>query len=59
MTSTAMNMTGQTEFLTVDWLLSLFGTDKKIAQQQYRKFVRAGISKKSPWDELDGQTLCN
>lgn len=45
------------EFLTVDWLLSLFGSDKKIAQQQYRKFVRAGISKKPPWDELEGQIL--
>lgn len=45
------------EFLTVDLLLSLFGTDKKIAQQHYRKFVRAGIGKKPPWDELDGQIL--
>ena len=45
------------EFLTVDWLLSLFGTDKKMAQQQYREFVRAGINKKPPWDELEGQVL--
>jgi len=45
------------EFLTVDWLLSLFGTDKKIAQQHYRKFVRAGIGKKPPWDEFDRQIL--
>jgi len=45
------------EFLTVDWHLSLFGTDKKMAQQQYREFVRAGINKKPPWDELEEQVL--
>jgi len=45
------------EFLTVDWILGMFGTNRQDAQRHYREFVRVGLSKKSPWDNLDGQVL--
>ena len=45
------------EFLTVDWILSLFGTNRKVAREHYRTFVRAGIQGSSPWEELEGQVL--
>ncbi|SDB55897.1 REP element-mobilizing transposase RayT [Desulfonatronum thiosulfatophilum] len=43
--------------LTSDWILSQFGNDRQKAQQEYRKFVLAGISEESPWKKLVGQCL--
>jgi len=45
------------EYLSVDWILGLFATHKKSAQKQYRKFVKEGLNRKSPWGELQGQIL--
>ena len=45
------------EFLTVDWILGMFGTDKEAAQEQYRLFVQQGMNGKSPWGDLKGQLL--
>ncbi|NWG75031.1 MAG: transposase [Rubrivivax sp.] len=45
------------EYLSVDWIHGVFGTDRKTAQRQYRKFVKEGINRKSPWGELQGQIL--
>lgn len=45
------------EYLSVDWILGVFGTNRKTAQNQYRKFVKEGINRKSPWGELQGQIL--
>ena len=45
------------DYLSVDWILGVFGTDRKTAQRQYRKFVKEGITRKSPWRELQGQIL--
>jgi REP element-mobilizing transposase RayT len=45
------------DYLSVDWILKVFGTDRKTAQRQYRKFVKEGITRKSPWRELQGQIL--
>jgi putative transposase len=45
------------EYLSVDWILGVFGTDRKTAQRQYRKFVKEGTNRKSPWGELIGQIL--
>src|SRR4030042_199112 len=45
------------QYLSVDWILRVFGTDRKTAQRQYRKFVKEGITRKSPWRELQGQIL--
>ena len=41
-------------FLSIDWLLGQFGTNRRAAQKRYREFVREGI-KNRPWDELKGQ----
>jgi putative transposase len=45
------------EYLTVDWLLGVFGNDRKTPQKQYRNFVKEGINRKSPLGELQGQIL--
>lgn len=43
------------EYLSVDWILGVFGTNRGIAQRHYRKFVKEGINRNSPWGELQGQ----
>ena len=45
------------EFLTVDWVLSQFASDRKQARKQYRKFIFAGRDGGSPWADLKGQIL--
>jgi len=42
-------------FLTVDWILSQFGGRKRVAMENYRRFVIEGINKESPWETLKGQ----
>jgi REP element-mobilizing transposase RayT len=42
------------EFLHTDWILEQFGKTRSRAQQQYREFVRDGITSR-PWDDLKGQ----
>ena len=39
----------------MDWILGVFGTNRGIAQRHYRKFVKEGINRNSPWGELQGQ----
>lgn len=45
------------EYLSVDWILGVFGTERRTAQRHYREFVKEGINRKSPWGELQGQIL--
>jgi len=45
------------EFLTTDWILDYFSKNKSEAREFYRKFIRAGLEVKSPWEELQGQIL--
>ncbi|RJP60524.1 MAG: hypothetical protein C4549_00515 [Deltaproteobacteria bacterium] len=45
------------DYLTVNWILSLFSDNKQEAQKRYRKFVSEGIQKGSPWEDLQGQIL--
>lgn len=45
------------DYLTTDWLLGIFGSKKKTAQNQYKQFVAEGIKKDSPWKKLEGQIL--
>jgi putative transposase len=45
------------EYLTTDWIIGLFSSNKKEAQSLYRRFVKEGIDTSSPWDELQGQIL--
>ncbi len=42
-------------FLTTDWLLSQFHTERKKAQQRYRAFVLDGLTREAPWCHLKGQ----
>ena len=43
-------------FLTTDWLLSQFSSEKRKAQTAYRAFVRSGIEQlESPWNHLRGR----
>ena len=43
--------------LTVDEILSHFGSRKASAQEKYREFVQAGIHAPSLWDDLQAQSL--
>jgi len=45
------------DFLTTDWILSLFDRKTALAQKRYRAFVREGMHKPSPWDKVQGQVL--
>lgn len=42
-------------WLTTDWILRQFGTSRPSAQQQFRTFVREGLTAPSPWERLRGQ----
>jgi len=44
-------------YLTTDWILGQFNSKRTVAQKQYRRFVREGIHRGSPWNELQGQVL--
>jgi len=39
-------------FLTTDWILSQFATERTLAQERYARFVRDGIGAESPWRGL-------
>lgn len=43
------------EFLTVDDILSQFGTIRRKAEKNYKEFIREGIQKEPPWNNLKGQ----
>lgn len=45
------------DYLTTDWILSLFNDKQKRAHVLYRMFVKEGIGQRSPWVELRGQIL--
>jgi len=45
------------EYLLVDWILGLFGTNRKLAQKHYQQFVRQGINDESPMDDLQEQII--
>jgi REP element-mobilizing transposase RayT len=42
-------------FLTTDWLLSAFGSERAIATREYARFVGEGKGKEDPWKDLRGQ----
>lgn len=42
-------------FLTTDWVLSAFGTQKRYACERYREFVESGEGQPSPWESLKNQ----
>ena len=44
-------------YLTTDWILGLFDRKRTVACRKYRAFVREGIHRGSPWEELQGQVL--
>jgi len=49
---------GQTQAhvcLTTDWILSVFGKQRKRAQSQYREFIQRGKNQPSPWEKLKNQ----
>ena len=43
--------------LTIDWVLSQFGSKTGLARQRYREFVKAGIGEEPIWSNLRGQIL--
>ena len=43
--------------LTIDWILGQFGHKRKRAEERYREFVRAGVSKRGIWSEVKGQSI--
>jgi putative transposase len=44
-------------YLTTGWILGLFNSKRAVAQKQYLAFVREGIHRESPWQNLQGQVL--
>ena len=45
-------------FLKVEWILSCqFGRRPREAQQEYRRFVQAGVRGPCPWEELKAQCI--
>ncbi len=44
-------------WLSVDWILSLFGPKLNIAQARYRRFVQEVGHPASPWEALQGQVI--
>ena len=42
-------------FLVTDWLLGVFGDDRKRAVAEYRRFVADGTDAPSPWHDLKNQ----
>jgi hypothetical protein len=40
-----------------DWVLSRFGSEKKIAEASYRRFVRDGIGVESIWNSVRAQSV--
>jgi REP element-mobilizing transposase RayT len=44
-------------WLTVDWVLSQFGTARHHAAPHYRRFVREGINRSSIWEDVRAQVL--
>ncbi len=42
------------KFLTIDWILSHFGSRKAEAQRRYREFVKEGLAEQ-PWEKLRAQ----
>ncbi len=54
--ATACARIAKPDFLTIDWILTHFGQDKKTARSKYRAFVRNGLSvSESPWNKVVGQ----
>jgi putative transposase len=51
-------------WLSTDWILSQFATNRSEAHEEYCDFVRDGYTKESPWKDLQGgiylgsQTFC-
>ena len=45
------------DFLTVDWILSQFSSDKKKSVKEYKQFVMAGYKREFPYNELIGQII--
>ncbi|MFN2360588.1 MAG: transposase, partial [Marinobacter sp.] len=45
------------DYLTTDWLLSVFGATRSQAQKAYVDFVNNACTKSSPWDDLKGQVF--
>lgn len=43
--------------LTVDEILSQWGSKRTLAQKRYREFVREGIGQESIWGQVKGQSL--
>jgi len=44
-------------YLTTDWILGLFNTQRIAANKRYREFVREGIHGEASWKELRSQVL--
>lgn len=43
--------------LTADWILGQFGAKRRLARQEYIKFVAAGIKEDSIWTKVKGQVI--
>ena len=43
--------------LETDWVLSQFGSKRKVAEAGYRRFVREGIGAESMWNSVRAQSI--
>lgn len=44
-------------FLTTEWILGQFGSDREIAERRYCEFIKEGETKESIWEEVKGQSF--
>ncbi len=50
-----VGLTEAPAFLTTDWLLSAFGTERREARLRFERFVADGTGQPSPWQNLRNQ----
>jgi REP element-mobilizing transposase RayT len=52
-----MGFVAKPGWLSIDWILSQFGSDRTKARRQYADFVAAGVQAPSPWPSLRGRVV--
>lgn len=50
-------MSSRDEWLSIEWLLSVFSKQRSEAQNKYKEFVDQGQNQPSPWEELRNQVF--
>ncbi|MFH1142093.1 MAG: transposase [Candidatus Uhrbacteria bacterium] len=52
-----VGLSGKPDWLTIDWILGMFSTNRQTAQKQYVAFIKEGMGYDSPFDKVKGTIL--